>query len=237
MKNAAHVVKTRWRTKVAPTPVLRFTPTAWAKLLFLRDFGNTEVGGFGIAAEDDPLLIVDFQLVRQTCSVVTVKFHDEAVADFVDEQVDAGLAPESFFRTWIHTHPGDCAQPSGVDEATFGRVFGSCDWAVMFIIAEGGETFARLRFNVGPNAELLIPVEVDYSQPFAASDYAAWTAEYEANVNEEPQLVLGNKHRQTVLESEPDSPFESADDDELDPEWHDSWFEYVDESAPAMEVL
>ena len=33
------------------TPVLRFSPTAWAKLLFLRDYGETEVGGFGIAAE------------------------------------------------------------------------------------------------------------------------------------------------------------------------------------------
>jgi hypothetical protein len=216
--------------------MLRFTPTAWAKLLFLRDFGNTEVGGFGIAAEDDPLLILDFQLVRQSCSVVTVKFDDEAVADFFDEQVDAGLTPESFFRTWIHTHPGDCAQPSGVDEATFARVFGSADWAIMFIIAEGGETFARLRFNVGPNAEMLIPVEVDYSQPFSGSDYAAWTAEYEANVNEEPQLVLGNKHRQSVLEPLSDSPFAPADD-ELDAEWHDSWWEYIDESAPAMEVL
>ena len=28
---------------------LRFSPTAWAKLLYLRDFGRTEVGGFGIA--------------------------------------------------------------------------------------------------------------------------------------------------------------------------------------------
>jgi hypothetical protein len=232
MKNAATVVKTRWRTRVAPTPTLRFTPTAWANLLFLRDFGNSEVGGFGVAAEDDPLLIEDFRLVRQTCSVITVKFDDEAVADFFDEQVDAGRKPESFFRVWIHTHPGDCAQPSGVDEATFARVFGSADWAIMFIIAEGGETFARLRFNVGPNAEMLIPVEVDYSQPFAGSDYAAWTAEYEANVNEEATRPL---RKVAPLLSEED-PF-AMDDEEVVAEWKDSWWDYVDESASALEVL
>ncbi len=232
MKNAVNVEKTRWRTRVAPTPVLRFTPTAWAKLLFLRDLGNTEVGGFGVAAEDDPLLIEDFRLVRQSCTSVTVKFDDESVADFFDEQADAGRTPESFFRVWCHSHPGDCAQPSGVDEGTFDRVFGSCDWAIMFIIAEGGETYARLRFGVGPGAEMLIPVEVDYSQPFAATDFAAWAAEYEANVVQEETRPLS---KVTPLLSEQD-PFAMADDDELDADWFDTWHEYVDESAPAVEV-
>ena len=52
--------KTRLTLKNRPesvTPSLRFTPTAWAKLLFLRDYGDTEVGGFGIAASDDLLLV------------------------------------------------------------------------------------------------------------------------------------------------------------------------------------
>ena len=38
-------------------PTLRFTPYAWAKLVFLRDLGPAEVGGFGISADDDLLLI------------------------------------------------------------------------------------------------------------------------------------------------------------------------------------
>ena len=38
-------------------PTLRFSPTAWAKLLFLRDADDTEVGGFGISSANDPLLI------------------------------------------------------------------------------------------------------------------------------------------------------------------------------------
>ena len=52
----------------------------------------------------------------------------------------------------------------------------------MFILARGGETYARLSFHVGPGGSLLIPVSVDYSRPFAASDHAAWTEEYYANV-------------------------------------------------------
>ena len=43
-------------------PSLRFTPTAWAKLLFLRDYGDTEVAGFGIAETDDLLLVTDIAL-------------------------------------------------------------------------------------------------------------------------------------------------------------------------------
>ena len=72
-------------------PTLRFSPTAWAKLLFLRDAGDTEVGGFGISAADDLLFIEDVQLVRQVCTMASVAFDDASVADFFDRQVDAGV--------------------------------------------------------------------------------------------------------------------------------------------------
>jgi hypothetical protein len=87
---------------------LRLTPYAWAKLLRLRDLGPTEVGGFGISAQDDLLLVEDVQLVGQTCTAMSVQFHDSSVADYFDRQVDQGLVPERFARLWIHTHPGDC---------------------------------------------------------------------------------------------------------------------------------
>lgn len=115
-------------------PRLRFSPTAWAKLLFLRDRGPTEVGGFGITPPDDLLYVQDVRLVRQRCTVVSVAFDDTAVAEFFDEQVDAGRKPEQFGRIWIHTHPADSALPSQLDEETYLRVFGRCDWAVMFIL-------------------------------------------------------------------------------------------------------
>ena len=63
------------------------------------------------------------------------------------------------------------------DEETFARVFGRSDWAVMFILARGGQSYARLRFNVGPGGSLMLPVEVDYRRPFPASDQAAWSEE------------------------------------------------------------
>jgi len=164
---------------------LRFSPTAWAKLLYLRDLGETEVGGFGISAADDLLLIEDIQLVRQTCNVGSVAFDDESVADFFDRQIDAGVTLSRCARIWLHTHPGSCPQPSVTDEETFARVFGLCDWAVMFILARGGQSYARLRFNVGPGGSLMLPVEVDYRRPFKSSDQTAWGEEYAANVQEQ----------------------------------------------------
>jgi hypothetical protein len=169
----------------ALAPTLRFSPTAWAKLTYLRDRGDTEVGGFGTSADDDPLFMEDFQLVDQSCTGVTVCFGDGAVADYFDRQVDQGLQPSNFARLWVHTHPGQSAEPSWVDEDTFARVFGSVDWAVMFILARGGQTYARLRFNAGPGGALTLPVAVDYSRPFPASDFLVWDQEYQACVHEE----------------------------------------------------
>ena len=166
-------------------PVLRFTPYAWAKLLFLRDAGPTEIGGFGITSVNNLLLIEDVLTISQQTTSVTVAFDDVAVADFFEQQVDQGRKPEQFARCWIHSHPGDSPMPSGTDEATFGRVFGSCDWAVMFIIARTGKTYCRLRFNVGPGGETVLPVEIDYRQSFPGSDTALWQAEYDQNVHED----------------------------------------------------
>ena len=61
-------------------PVLRFTPYAWAKLYWFCHHGETEIGGFGVAATNDLLLIEDFVTVQQTVSCVSVSFADDAVA-------------------------------------------------------------------------------------------------------------------------------------------------------------
>lgn len=161
---------------------MRFSPTAWAKLLYLRDRGDTEVGGFGLAAADDLLCVEDVQLVRQQCTMMTVAFEDEAVADFFDRQVDRGLRPEQFARIWVHTHPGDCPEPSLTDERTFERVFGKSSWALMFILARGGRSYSRLAFNVGPGGAMEIESSVDYGRPFGGSDTACWDQEYQAHV-------------------------------------------------------
>ncbi len=162
--------------------MLRFSPTAWAKLLYFRDRGQTEIGGFGISETDDLLFVNDFLTVKQEVTMASVSFDDNAVADFFEDQVDEGRKPEQFARIWLHSHPGDSPQPSATDEETFRRVFGKCQWAVMFIVAKGGKNYARLRFSVGPGGQIVIPVEVDYSRPFGPSDQDTWAAEYKANI-------------------------------------------------------
>jgi len=207
--------------KTSPTrpQTLRFSPTAWAKLLYLRDAGDTEIGGFGISPNDDLLFIEDIRLVPQTCTWVHVAFDDMAVADFFDAQVDAGRQPEQFARLWLHTHPGRSAEPSATDEANFSRVFGGTDWAVMFILARGGQTYARLRCNVGPGADVTLSVDVDYRRPFSCSDCEAWQAEYAAciRVLEPEQPPPAHKTRSSA----------SGSERPLDLRWREDWNEYV----------
>jgi proteasome lid subunit RPN8/RPN11 len=184
--------------QLPPDPVLRFTPTAWAKLQFFCHSGDTEIGGFGIAPDEDLLLIEEFRTVHQIDSAISVHFDDTAVADFFEDQVDLGRKPEQFARIWLHTHPGNSPTPSLVDEETFAKAFGSCDWAIMFILARGGKTYCRLRFNVGPGASVVIPVQVDYFTDFGPADHAAWQEEFDFHVHSEPleRARLGNDPQQ-----------------------------------------
>jgi hypothetical protein len=82
----------------------------------------------------------------------------------------------------IHTHPGNSPLPSTTDEDAFGRVFKDTDWAVMFILACDGSTYARLEYHTAPEVKLSLPVVVDYRRAFQAADHAAWQAEYERTV-------------------------------------------------------
>jgi hypothetical protein len=106
--------------------------------------------------------------------------------------VDAGLKPVQFGRVWVHSHPGNSPQPSCTDEETFDRVFGSCEQALMVIVAQGGKSYARMRFNVGPGGDVVIPVLVDYSRPFAGTDRAAWEAEYQANILADQSFLVSD---------------------------------------------
>ncbi len=198
-------------------------------MLFLRDYGDTEVGGFGIAPSDDLLFVEDIQLVKQVCSWVHVAFDDESIADFFDREVDANRRPEQFARIWIHTHPGDCPRPSITDEETFQRAFGRADWALMFILAREGQSYTRLRFNVGPGAEIELPVCVDYSRSFLASRPDAWEAEYLTNVHAVQPVPSESAEwepvRPSPLEEDPTNS------------WFESWFDYAADDENAEELL
>ena len=189
--------------------VLRFTPTAWAKLHYFCHAGETEIGGFGVASDPKNLLKVDdFITVKQSTSCVSVVFDDLSVADYFEWQVDLGNKPGQFARVWLHTHPGDSAYPSAVDEETFSRVFGRCDWAVMFILAKGGQTYCRLRYNSGPGGQIELPVVVDYDGAFPGSDHDAWRDEFDANIHPEVNHVgLGVSGIEDFKLGDPFDPF------------------------------
>jgi proteasome lid subunit RPN8/RPN11 len=196
------MMKNRKINQLNQKPVLRFSPTAWAKLLFMRDMTDNEVGGFGITEADDLLFVTDFALVKQKVTVASVSFEDESVANLFEDQVEAGRKPEQFARVWLHSHPGSSAEPSMTDEATFTRVFGNCDWSIMCIVARNGNTFARLRFNVGPGGEVKIPVCVDYSFEFDAADFGLWTQQYKANVFEDGIFKQTDKSKQPASDKQ-----------------------------------
>lgn len=186
------------KAKQSKRLALRFSPTAWAKLLYFRDKSDNEVGGFGITAPDDLLYVREFITVKQEVTAVSVKFDDEAVADFFETQVDLGRKPEQFARIWLHSHPGDSAAPSIIDEETFARVFGGCQWAVMFVVAQDNKTYAKLSFNVGPGGQVLIPVKIDYAHDFGPSEQKAWDTEYEANIKATKWLSEFDNNKETA---------------------------------------
>jgi hypothetical protein len=117
-------------------------------------------------------------------------------------------------------HPANSPQPSGTDERTFERVFGRSDWAVMFILAHGGQCYARLRYNVGPGAEIELKVDVDYGRPFAETDFELWHQEYLANVQIEPVEVPNLTDVKTnTARDDRDEPF-------LEDWWRDALSDY-----------
>ena len=165
-----------------PKHEIQFSPYVWAKLLYFRDKGSTEIGGFGIVSLDNPFYVYDFVTIKQQVTSVSTSFDDTAVADFFDQQTELGRIPKEFARVWLHTHPAIGAKPSGTDERTFFDVFGKCDWAIMFILAKDGEMFSRIRFNVGPGGEVEFKTKINYSLSFPASNFEAWDKEYTENI-------------------------------------------------------
>jgi proteasome lid subunit RPN8/RPN11 len=158
------------------------SPKAWIKLHWLCHVGPTEVAAMGFIEDPRRLVISDLHLIDQEAGPYYVSLEDDSVADYFDRMVDAGHRPGQFARVWVHTHPGNSAMPSGTDEETFARVFGRCDWAIMFIMARGGQTYARLRLAAGPGGQMLIPIGVQWSESIGELDEEAWCDEYADSV-------------------------------------------------------
>ena len=177
-------------TRKRKVGMLRFAPTAWAKLLWFRDRGPTEIAGFGVSRADDPLYVEEFITIPQEADVATFEFGDDATNDYLTDMVKAGYQPAECFRIWLHSHPGSGKGigPSGHDEEVFERCFGGCDWSIMFIINDS-DTYARLRLSASKGQIAMsckLDVERDYSGEFKGvteKDIEAWEDEYVRNIS------------------------------------------------------
>lgn len=167
-------------------PSLVFAPAAWTKLKYLCHLAEGEVSGFGLAMDPTrPLYIHDIALVDQESTSLSTDMSDDGVADHYDRCSAAGLHPAQCGRVWIHTHPSSDAGPSRQDYDTLRQALGGQDWAVMMILARGGQTSCLLRSNVGPAVETEIDVLVAWHDVGSyGTDVAKWAEEYAQRVTE-----------------------------------------------------
>lgn len=191
---------------------LRFTAYAWAKLIWMRDRGETEVAGYAITGTEDPLLVTDFVLVKQKCTEVTFDLDPEDGVEHAERMMDAGFMPWQTQNILCHSHPSNCPRPSLTDEENFKSAFSHPNWAIMFIIAKGGQTYCRLKINTAPGVIKLLKIEVDYSVPFEGSKEDEWNTEYTEKVTKDD-----NWSRYTLTE---DSD-KKIEEDEVDCYWGD----------------
>ncbi|MCH7735504.1 MAG: hypothetical protein IH961_09875, partial [Chloroflexi bacterium] len=84
-----------------------------------------------------------------------------------------------------------------------------------------GQSYARLRFNVGPRADVEIPIGVDYTRLFGGCEPDAWEQEYLANI--QPQQPV--RKSSAVLKPVIASPFDEKPTDK----WYASWFDYAED--------
>ncbi len=184
---------------------LCFTRYAWEKIVHLNSLSHNEVGAFGISNSENLLLVEDLVVVKQEVTAASVKFDDEAVNEFIEDQYDAGRRPEQVMRIWIHTHPNwvvDCKvkniqerlpAPSGRDEETFKDAFGKCDWSIMFIYGGGRGSYARLalRNSFISQGEIIIPVSMCNGKMPNKKERKAWDKEFEENVTASKIVISG----------------------------------------------
>jgi len=165
---------------------LTITPYAFSKIHYIAGLGDTEISGFGVSSIANPLRIEDFCLIKQTAGWASSDLDDDDIARYFLEQVDLGRQPIEFSRIFIHTHPAGGTSPSGVDNETFAKSFGECDWRVMLILsrdlAQHTCSFVAAIRGMGVTVEQPIPFSVDYGLPFKGTDFDAWKTEYETYI-------------------------------------------------------
>jgi len=178
---------------------LRFSPTAWAKLLYIASKAKTEVSGFAITSPENSFYIQDFKLIKQQCTSVTTEMDEDGIDSFFGEMLDAGLQPRDFSRIWIHTHPGMAPSPSGTDLKTFDELFKDCSYGIMFILGKNNEVYCKGRWNkidaIG-SIEQNLDCIIDYtSAEFKGTNFEAWQTELKNHVFEPVSKIIPYANR------------------------------------------
>lgn len=182
---------------------IKFTPTAYAQILRVCQEAETEIGFWGITDPDNPLLIVGLHMPKQACTVASCSFDETGIGESVEELSKLGLHVSQYGRVWIHTHPGNSPNPSGKDEQTFSEDFKGKPFAVMMILAKGGQWYARAKWD-GSNVPLLsreIDVSVCWDCEFEGSDWLEWTNELSEKVTEPAPVFSAIEDRKSAWNS------------------------------------
>ena len=168
---------------------MRITPLAYQKLVWFMRRGNTEVTGFGLLDAEEKDLIIDFNLVKQTCSTCTIDMDKEGMAEYVQHMYEKyEISPAQCFRIWIHTHPGNSNTPSGTDEEQFKELMEQYPWFVMMIMAQDESIYCRLGHKINNEAvenildgayrTILLNVEIDWTVACPTIDFEELEAQY-----------------------------------------------------------
>ena len=98
----------------------------------------------------------------------------------------------------------------------------------MLIIASDNSMYCRIKFNVGPGVEKIIPVMVDYSVPFASTNHELWKQEYDAKVSKfKPRFVKARVMTRFGNPPIPGAIVKRSDEEDLFPEEadHACWWD------------
>lgn len=159
-------------------PVLRWTPTAWAQLLFLRDYGPMPLIGCGLTPGDDPLLVEGIRLMPQCRLLQDIDVASVTAGRGGSSRSGERHCPAPPGRIWIQCRPGDAPRPSTPERDAFSRNSAAQDWSVLFCLGQSGACWGELYWRLADEYRLPLRVAVDFAGPFPASDPALWEAEF-----------------------------------------------------------
>lgn len=194
------------------TPI-SFTGYASAKLKFLRDHNDqsTEITCYGVCKDpQQPLLVHDLIVPKQAVTIVSVDIDTEDLAEKIDavreaheEETGDVMHPYQCNTIWIHTHPGNCADPSSVDMDTF-KDKNPDLFFVMYILAHGGDQSCRLKSSEYGTHFHLGAIHEEGYEP-TEQDIAQWTQLYDDNITATVSQSWGNFQGDTGFLGEPET--------------------------------